>query len=243
MIRLGVPDNVRWLAIVLDGANGTQHELARSSDGLVGVPQMLLHTVLDCPLPSPSPSPVQTWDMVNTCTDTWLTVGHGSFSHPLVELSDAETREVDIPEAVLRTGSKAHRVPAERLTNAIDAPVQMDHAFVLNVADHVVRAIFQRRQLLGEGPVTDPIARDGWNQAECLMRSHRVVAGPALVERRLGVPQVGEDAALQQLGLQRAMEALVLALGLRGGADGSDPATPPRLLRGNAAATCTRSVG
>src|SRR5580692_4843283 len=88
-------------------------------------------------------------------------------------------------------------------------------AFGLNPAHFEVWGIFDGRQRLGKRNRTRTITGHRSGQAERVVRALQVVAVAKGIELALAVLQAGEVEVAQDLELERAMEALVLALGLR----------------------------
>ena len=98
---------------------------------------------------------------------------------------------------------------AERLA-AITEP-----ALGLDLAHLEIIRIFDRRQSFRKRNRTRAITGDGSGQAERIMGTHQVVAITKGIELALAVFEAGEVEVAQDFELERAMEALVLALGLR----------------------------
>lgn len=93
-------------------------------------------------------------------------------------------------------------------------------AFIFNVtiatdfADHVIRSIFDRRQLFGITPETGLIARGRHRHRERFMGTLSVVDEAPLIKVMLPLPQGGAVLVAQDFSCQSAMKAFVFALGL-----------------------------
>jgi len=98
---------------------------------------------------------------------------------------------------------------AERLA-AIAEP-----ALGLDLAHLELIRILDRRQRFRKRNRTRAITGHRSSQAERIMRAHQVVAIAKGIELALAVCEAGEVEVAQDFELERAMEALVLALGLR----------------------------
>src|SRR4029077_11423151 len=66
-----------------------------------------------------------------------------------------------------------------------------------------------------EGPCTGSITVGRHGEAQRIVRAVVIVAVPPAVECLLGLLEIAEGATLEQLGLECAIEALVLAMALR----------------------------
>src|ERR1700730_5658329 len=88
-------------------------------------------------------------------------------------------------------------------------------ALGLDLTHLKLRRILDRRQSFGKRKRTWAITGNGSIEAERVVRTHQVVAVAEAIELALAVLEAGEVEVAQDFELKRAMEALVLALGLR----------------------------
>ena len=75
--------------------------------------------------------------------------------------------------------------------------------------------VLGRRDGRGHGPWAHGVAADGRGHGQGLVRAAGVVDLAPGVKGALGLSQIGQPVGGQHLGLEGAVEALVLALGLR----------------------------
>ena len=108
-----------------------------------------------------------------------------------------------------RWASRAGLGDAERLATIAEPALGLDltHLELIRILD--------RRQRFRKRNRTRAITGQRSSKAERIMRAHQVVAIAKGVELALAVFEAGEVEVAQNFELERAMEALVLALGLR----------------------------
>ena len=132
-----------------------------------------------------------------------------------VELRDLAACEDHLPYSVLSGWHQSDRVSGERLGQFEDLALEADAAFVLDAADLMFGRVLDGRQGLGEGTRTGSEPGGRHVQVEGLVGPLAVVDDAPAVEGPLAVPEIAEGRTAQQFGLQRAVEALVLAQRLR----------------------------
>ena len=86
---------------------------------------------------------------------------------------------------------------------------------LLNAADEIVLGVFKRLDSFAILALRGPVAVERHGATKSVVGTLRVVDMAPLVECVLGLGEIGKGRSLQRLGLERAMEALVLALRLR----------------------------
>ena len=123
--------------------------------------------------------------------------------------------EDELEGAVVWRRSKSD-VFAGESSGSFEAPVaEADAAFVIDAADDVVRTVVERQYERGEGPGTGPVAIGRYRQTQGVVRTIVVIAIQPGIECPLGLVEIAEGAVVEQLGLERSVEALVLAVALR----------------------------
>ena len=132
-----------------------------------------------------------------------------------VELRDLAACEDHLPYSVLSGWHQSDRVSGECLGQFEDLALEADAAFVLDAADLMFGRVLDGRQGLGEGTRTGSEPGSRHVQVEGLVGPLAVVDDAPAVEGPLAVPEIAEGRTAQQFGLQRAVEALVLAQRLR----------------------------
>ncbi len=141
----------------------------------------------------------------------------GRLGVPEIEGRDPMVAEEDLQGGRVGGRPQGDGVAAEGLADVIGPVVQRDRPVALDPADQVAGGVVDRRQGLGEGAWAGPVAAGGRGEVQRLVGARQVVGIAEAVELPLAVGQVGEGAVAQRLGLQGAVEALLLALGLRVG--------------------------
>ena len=92
----------------------------------------------------------------------------------------------------------------------------MEITLGLHLAHLETGRVLDRRQVLGKRDRTGAIATGGSSQAQRIVRTNQVVAlAKVMIELALAVFEGGEVEVAQNFEQERAMEALVFALGLR----------------------------
>jgi len=128
----------------------------------------------------------------------------------------AMMREIDIKDAVFsRAGADRDVVPMECAGNFEFAVSKAQFAIPFHPYDLIIRAILDRRQDLREGAWAGTIAGDWRLHLQSLMGPLMVIDLAPALEGRLGMRQMLETFAIEDFSLQRAMETLLLAVGLR----------------------------
>src|SRR6202162_6063323 len=117
-------------------------------------------------------------------------------------------------DTVFGRGAQRDQLAAERFSEANATALEMDVAFLVGLADKIVRPVFDGRQSLRKGAKAWPVTLAGRCQIDRLMGPLIIVDVPPPVEGALTLGQVREVTSVQDLGLERAMEAFVLALRL-----------------------------
>jgi hypothetical protein len=124
--------------------------------------------------------------------------------------------KIDIEDAVLcGVWANSDIMPMEGVGELEFAPTKAEFTIPLHSHDLVIRAIFDRRQDLGEGPRARAIAGDGRLHLQRLMGALVVIDLAPAVESRLGMGQILEAPAVKHFSLERAVETFFLAIGLR----------------------------
>ena len=142
-----------------------------------------------------------------------------------VDLSDLVVTEEHIELPVCGGWSQRHRIAAQGLTDAKDASTEVQRAVVLHLAHDIAWGVLDVGDLLREGACARLVARCGDLQFG-FMGAFQIVNVPKAVELALTVQEIVKSLVIQDLDRERAMEALVLALGLRViGASMQDPDT------------------
>src|ERR1700728_1431160 len=133
-----------------------------------------------------------------------------------IDGSDRLMTEEDLAQRIGELGlTQGDRQAAQRLGDAEQAAAIAEPALGLNLTHLEVSGILDGRQGLRPRNRTRAITRDRGSKAERVVRAHQVVAIAKGIELALAVFEAGEVEVPQDLELERAMEALVLALGLR----------------------------
>src|SRR5580658_1101903 len=104
---------------------------------------------------------------------------------------------------------------AEGFADAPEPVFETDEAGAIDLADGIAGTVFDRRELLRKAARTEMVARAGGLEPQRLVRPLVIVDRPPCVEGALAGSEIAKAVPVQDLGLQRAMEALVLALRLR----------------------------
>ena len=132
-----------------------------------------------------------------------------------IDRRDLLDAEIDAVDAVLDGRAQRDRLGSEWLAKTNPAAFETDIAILVGLADDVVGAVFDRRQHLGERARTRAIALPRRCHVERLVRPLMIVDVAPAIECALALDQIGIGTPGENLGLQGAMEALVLALRLR----------------------------
>src|ERR1700730_2693552 len=132
----------------------------------------------------------------------------------LVDAGYGKAAEVDGPDAIDDCLPQPHWLSGEDLAHPVAMSVQR-HGSVAHSPYQEVWSILQRRQGFWIGPLAWLIAADRRLEVAGLVWTFEVVDRAPAVEGSLGMAGVGVPGAVEQLGLERAVEALLLALGLR----------------------------
>ena len=123
--------------------------------------------------------------------------------------------KVHLPYIVFLSRPQCHRIPPEGPAYLQLPTTKVHYAAVLYFAYLIGWTILNRWQRLGENPSTDLVVRRWHVETQGLVWTFKVVLLAPLVEASLTGTQVVEVLIAQDLGLERAMEAFVFALGLR----------------------------
>src|SRR5580693_3433721 len=115
--------------------------------------------------------------------------------------------EIDLTQG---DGESAQGLADAKVASAIGKPT-----LGLHLAHLETGRVLDRRQVLGKRDRTGAIATGGSSQAQRIVRTNQVVALAKVIELALAVFEGGEVEVAQNFELERAMEALVFALGLR----------------------------
>src|SRR5262249_46082924 len=119
-----------------------------------------------------------------------------------------------IPDTIGCGWPEGEAMASEGLAEPDLMSVKADEAAMLDLADDLTVVIFRRLQRLGKGSRAHAISVGRYSEINRLVRPEGVVDGPPAVEPALAVAQIAKAAAGQDLSLEGAMEALILALGL-----------------------------
>jgi hypothetical protein len=131
-----------------------------------------------------------------------------------VDLGHPVVAEEDIEQTIGLRRSQGDRVATKGLPD-LEGPVPVAELTADDdLADNVVRPVLDRRQHLREGPGARPVPTGRNRQAQGLVRVLEVVHLPPAIELALAGRQVRQHPRAEDLGLQGAVEPLVLALGL-----------------------------
>src|SRR5436305_5723359 len=133
----------------------------------------------------------------------------------LVDVSDPKAAEVDVPDPVRLTRQQAHRPPGETFADVIVPTLQSEAAVAANPAHEELRPIVDIRQPLRIRPLARPVAAHGRCKPAGFVRPLEVIDLPPGAKRPLGLRKGAVGRTLEELGLQRPVEAFLLALGLR----------------------------
>jgi hypothetical protein len=107
-------------------------------------------------------------------------------------------------------GETAQGLAEAELFSAVAEP-----ALGLDLAHLEAGWVLDWRQAVGKRERTGAIAAGGSSQAQRVVRTHQVVAIAKVIELALAVREGGEIEVPQDFELERALEALLFALGLR----------------------------
>src|ERR1039458_9463891 len=133
-----------------------------------------------------------------------------------IDKGDALVTEQDLAVRVASVGlAQGDREAAQSLADMEVATAITEPAFGLDLAHLEAGWIVDGRQGVGKRDRTGAIAAGRSGQAQCVVRTEQVVAIAEVIELALALVERGEVEVAQHFELERAMEALVLALGLR----------------------------
>src|SRR5262249_14425973 len=104
---------------------------------------------------------------------------------------------------------------AEGFRDSDAAAEEADVTALLNPAHHIARRVFERLDGLDIVAAARPIAAGRHGKRDRLVRPLRVVDVAPAIEGTFGSGEIGERRAGQHFGFEAAMEAFVLAHGLR----------------------------
>ena len=119
----------------------------------------------------------------------------------------ARVADLDLAQS---DGESAQSLGETKVASAIGKP-----AVLLNLAHLEAGRVLDRRQAVGKGDRTGAIAAGGGSQAQRVVWTNQVVAFAKVIELALAVRKGGEVEVPQDFELERALEALLFALGLR----------------------------
>src|SRR3954464_5874867 len=129
-----------------------------------------------------------------------------------IELGDALMAEVDLHHAVsLQVWTQGHGITAKSCAHAIDLTAVVKLAFALHTTQRQAFGVVQCRQVLRKDARTGSITAARWLQVQPLMWALEVVDRTPQIEALLGMRQIAQRLKANDLGVQGAMEALILA--------------------------------
>ena len=132
-----------------------------------------------------------------------------------IERADAMGAKMHAEHGILVGRAQRDRLAAKRSADVQDATFERDVAAAIDLAHDVVGSVFDRRKRVGKRTRARAVAL-GWpGKRERLMRPLVIIDMPPAVERALTVGEIAEGSAIEDLRLERAVEAFVLALGQR----------------------------
>ena len=114
-----------------------------------------------------------------------------------IDASNGMSSKEHLPKTILRRRSQCYRVAAKSFADPEDMVAKPDPTMPLNLADHVVRAIFQRRQGLGKASPADLISAGGHRHRQRLVRPQMVIDRAPLVQALLQGIQIRKGRALR----------------------------------------------
>ena len=146
-------------------------------------------------------------------------MGDSSVCHRVVAKVDDPDRLAAVDDGVapiiVRIADECDGLADEGLRDAVGSVAEADLAGGVDPSHRVRGVVFDRRQDLGVGTLAAAIARRRHLQADGLVRAFEVVEIAEGIEGALGIVEVAQQATAQQAGVQGAVEAFVLAVGLR----------------------------
>src|SRR5579863_6528439 len=122
---------------------------------------------------------------------------------------------VDRKDAVRAGRSKGDQLAAQGLADAPTFVLEANEPDAVDLANLVAWRVLDRRQRRGKRSRTWPVALSRGRHAERLMWPLVIVERTPAVEGALAVGKIAEATPIEHFGLEGAMEALLLALGLR----------------------------
>jgi len=131
-----------------------------------------------------------------------------------IDLAQEVVAIAEIEDAVGFFRTQGEVFSCERLRAADASPLEVEPAFALDGADMVAGIVCGRLDGAGHGAGAGAVAVGGHGHADAVVWASVVIDRAPGIEGVLRLVEAGEGAAGQDLGLQRAMEAFVLALRL-----------------------------
>jgi hypothetical protein len=132
-----------------------------------------------------------------------------------IDLSNVFVAEEDIEDTISRCcWTQCDRQSVERFTDDEDTISEVDLTLALHDANHIVRTVFDRWELVGKRSWADSVASRRGVHVQGLMGTFAVVRRTPSVEVPLAVDEVSERSALDEFCLQSSVEAFVLPRGL-----------------------------
>src|SRR5215216_5497402 len=150
--------------------------------------------------------------------DTRLRVVHkstGRIGGAQIDRADLLGAEMEAEDAILVGWPQRERLAAACFADAETAALEADYPVGVDLAHDVIGTVLDLWQMVGEGARADAITTAGDVDIERLMRPLVVVDMPPDVKGALTFGQIAKVAYAENLSVERAMKALVLALGLR----------------------------
>src|SRR5690606_32229242 len=169
---------------------------------------------------TPALSPVCTGEMVDTCSGTWwtlsgqLSAAEGSVVKQ-VQLCNAHGGPVDVQIAFVGELPHDHWLTDEGFAHTVGVALPMDSATVLHPTYPMEGLVLGLSRMLAVLAGAGAVVLCRYVQGQGVVRAFAVVDAAPAIESLLGRVKVLEVASLQHLGLEAAVEALILALGLR----------------------------
>src|ERR1700674_1736738 len=140
---------------------------------------------------------------------------HKSTGLSQIDGADLLGTEMNVEHPVLRGRAQRDRLAAEWPAEANAPGFEADITFLVGLAQEIVGPVLDRRQGLRKRATALLVALARRCHPDRLMRPLVIVDVPPAVERALARGQIREGAIAQDFALERAMEALILALRLR----------------------------
>ena len=118
-------------------------------------------------------------------------------------------------DTILDGRAKRHQLATECLAESPGPVPEADEAITVDLADLIARCVLDRGQDVGKAARARPVTLGRRGHVECFVWSFVVVARAPSIEGSLALGEIAEASPIDHLGLERAMEAFFLALGLR----------------------------